>query len=327
MSFIWPRGRYWWYYWSESGKKRGKSLKTGDKKIAEVLKGEEDRRRLLGNAGLPSLESRWKAFYDEYLTFSKVNKGAATYDKDRYVLDTFQSSVKPSLFRDIPQRVVDGHLNKIATASSKANANVHYRHLKAAFSKAVEWAYLPKSPFAGIKQYRLDEKAPRFLSKEEVEEVISKAKKDCHSASYALTMAFLYTGMRLAEVLVLKWEDVDFERGWLRVFGKGRKERHVPLHHKLAPVLAKIRLPTGYVFGTNKPMSRDTVQHIFRDRLLPPGASVHTMRHTFASHAVMSGMDLKTLQEILGHSVIATTMIYSHLSRPHIEEGMKKVTF
>lgn len=325
MSFIFKRGPVWWYYWSTDGRKFGKSLKTDDKETAEVLKGEEDKTRLLTGIGLPSPTSRWKKFHDEYLDYCKT-KGAATHKRDERALDAFVSTVKPTLFKDISQRVIEVYLTKIANATSKGNANVNYRHLKAAFSKAVEWSYLPKSPFVGVSQYRLDKKAPRFLSKEEIVEMLSKARKDPHPASYGLAMAFLWTGMRLAEVLALKWEDIDFERGWIKAFGKGRKERPIPLHPRLDAALLAFRRHQGFVFGTEKAMSLDTVQHIFRDRLLPPGASIHTLRHTFASHAVMSGMDLKTLQEILGHTTITTTMIYSHLSRPHIKEGMEKVT-
>lgn len=329
MSFKRRRGKegIWWYYWSENGRKRAKSLHTVDEKDAEVLKGVEDRRRLYNESGLPSPDSRWDQFLPNYLDHCKANKGSETYAREVRVLNTFTDSQKPSLFKSLSQQVIETHLNKIASATSKANANVHYRHLKAIFNKAVEWGYIQKSPFAGIKQFRIDEKAPRFLSKEEISETIARAKKDSNPASYGLLMAFLWTGMRLSEVLGLRWEAIDFDRGWIKAFGKGRKERDIPLHPKLEAYLRSRRAKDGYVFGGEAPMSKETVQHIFRDRLLPKGASIHTLRHTFASHAVMRKMDLRTLQEILGHTVIATTMIYSHLSKAHIKEGMEKVTY
>jgi Site-specific recombinase XerD len=327
VSFLWKRGDVWWYYWSEGGRKRGKSLGTNDEKMAGILKGEEDKRRIFNRAGLSSPVSRWEAFKNEYLDHSRARKATLTHQKDSEVLASFQRVVKPVFFTEISQKIVEQYLNQIAVPTSKANANVHYRHLKAAFNKAVEWDYLPKSPFSGIKQFRIEAKPPRFLSKEEIGSLLEKAGKDSNQASYGLAMVFLYTGMRLAEVLSLRWEAVDFGRGWIKVNGKGSKQRGIPLHPKLATFLERQVWKDGYVFGRSQPMNLNTVQHIFRDRLLPKGTSVHTLRHTFASYAVMSGMDLKTLQEILGHATITTTMIYAHLARPHIEEGMKMVTF
>jgi site-specific recombinase XerD len=327
VSFIFRRGATYWYYWSLEGKKYGKSLKTADKEEAEVLKGEEDKRRLFNGTGMPSPTSRWDEFLGEYLKYSVNKKEPTTQEREARVLKDFKAAVRPTLFKDLSQRVIDSYLARIAADTSPANANVHYRHLKAIINKAVEWAYLPQSPFVGIDPYKIPKKAPRFLSKPEIDGVMSKAKKDPNGASLGLFMAFLWTGMRLSEVLGLKWGDVNFETRKIRVFGKGRKERHVPLHAKLRAFLEPLRESEGYVFGGASSMNLNTVQHIFRDRLLPPGTSVHTIRHTFASHALMSGMDLKTLQEILGHASITTTMIYAHLAPSHIEKGMEKVTF
>ncbi len=329
MSFIHKRGRRWWYYWSEGGRKSGRSLKTDDKVVAEIKKGEEDRRRAFHGMGMASPDSRWEDFQTEYLAFSKSKKGAATWAKDKSVLEAFSAAKPPppDRLQAIDQRFIETYLGGLADRTSKANANVHYRHLKAAFRKAVAWSHLVKSPFDGVKQFRLEERVPRFLSKQEIGEMLSKARKDPHPDAYGLAMAFLWTGMRLSGVLGLKWVDVDFQRGSIRAFEKGGKERYIPLTSDLRAVLKK-RLKVGdYVFGGHERMSLDTVQHIFRDRLLPTGTSIHTLRHTFASHAIMSDVDVVTLKDLLGHKSIATTMIYTHLHKPHVKKAMGKVRF
>lgn len=326
MSFIHKRGRRWWYYWSDGGRKFGKSLKTQDKVVAEIKKGEEDRRRAFHEMGMASPESRSQDFKTEYLEFSRAKKRPSTYAKDKSVLDRFFEEVHHKL-NSIDQRAAEAYLTSLSLRTSRANANVHYRHLKAAFRKAVSWSYLPKSPFQEVKPFRLEQRAPRFLSKPEIDAMLSKALKDPHPDAYGLAMAYLWTGMRLSEALDLKWVDVDLTRGSLKAFGKGGKERAIPITKELALVLKKRPKVGEYVFGEHKRMSLDTVQHIFRDRLLPAGTGIHVLRHTFASHAVMSEVDLKTLQEILGHKSITTTMVYAHLSRPHVKKSMEKVRF
>jgi integrase len=235
VSFIHKRGRKWWYYWSEGGRKRGHSLKTSDKVVAEIKKGAEDRRRAFNEMGLSSPDSRSEDFKTEYLEFSKAKKRPATYAKDKSVLEAFFREVSHKL-NSIDQRAAEAYLTALSLRTSKANANVHYRHLKAAFRKAVSWSHLPKSPLQEVKPFRLEQRAPRFLSKPEIDAMLSKALKDPHPDAYGLAMAYLWTGMRLSEALALKWADVDLPRRSLRAFGKGGKERTIRIPKELLAV-------------------------------------------------------------------------------------------
>lgn len=327
MSFLYRQGKIWYFYWQQNEKKHGKSLGTESKEEANVLKGEEDKKLFSQRHGIAHPHLLWRTFKKDYLEYSKTKKRHGTYEKDRLVLDNFERLMVPHALTEITNRIVETFIQKIAARASKSTANLYYRHLKAAINKAIEWNYMGSSPFRGVKQFRLPVRAPRFLTTDEIKRLLLAAKKDRQDA-LGMAMCFLYTGMRVSELAALRWEDVDFKNGWIRVFGKGQKERHAPIHPKLK---AFLKGGEGYIFGVGgKPLSRFTISDVFA-RLFENagirGFRVHDLRHTFASHAVMSGIDLPTVKDILGHTSIQTTMIYSHLARSHIQNSIKKYGF
>ncbi len=149
------------------------------------------------------------------------------------------------------------------------------------------------------------------------------------------------SGLRVTELLTLKITQIYFEQELLRIFGKGRKERLVPVSDSALswvkkyldssrPGLDKRRLGDTYVFlsSRGKPMSRmgfwkilDKTAHLggIKKKVHP-----HTMRHSFATHLIENGADLRAVQEMLGHADISTTQIYTHLDRSHIDKQYRK---
>lgn len=336
MSFILKRENspYWYYYWSdESGVKHGKSLQVKTKIEAEVRKGEEDKKRFLQGAGLPNRDLQWSRFKEEYRAFAKPpRKDIKTAYEEEQTLKKVDAVICPGSLKDFSPRVVETWMSTLAQSLAPTTVNKHYRHLKAILNKAVAWDYLDKSPFRGVKQFKLDKTHPRFLSKDEIE-ALYKAARDDRPDAYFMCLVFIYTGVRMSELIGMTWEVFNLDRGTVRVFGKGGKERTLEIEEKvLRPYLLKYRPlgATGFVFHTNgKPLSRFTISDIF-SRLYKKAdpeiknADVHTLRHTYGSHAIMSGIDIRTLKELMGHESITTTMIYAHLARPHIEQSMKK---
>ena len=184
-------------------------------------------------------------------------------------------------------------------------------------------------PAADIESPRLGEKLPRTLSEREVEMLTGAAVRPRDKLIIDL---FYATGMRISELAALKVEDVDFESGWVRVFGKGSKERFVPLGKPALRLLeGYIRSqklnPGSFVFSTGKRRGRMTRQGIWKivkrcaraagigDKVKP-----HTLRHTFATHLLENGADLRSIQELLGHSNIDTTQIYTHINRKNMKQ-------
>jgi len=153
----------------------------------------------------------------------------------------------------------------------------------------------------------------------------------------AAILELLYaTGARVSEIAGLTLDSLDLGQGQLTLMGKGSKERLVPMHTVAAGKLRRYLMAarpellgsreTNAVFLSSRglPLSADAVRRIFKRYLAQTGAarslSPHAMRHTFATHLIEAGADLRTVQELLGHVALSTTQIYTHLSTRRLQE-------
>jgi integrase/recombinase XerD len=147
------------------------------------------------------------------------------------------------------------------------------------------------------------------------------------------------TGARVSELSGLRLGDLDLAQGQLTVMGKGSKQRIVPVHRKAIAVM-RTYLSEGrpalakpgsddhvFLSSRGKPMSSDAIRRMFKHVLTAVGTiqslSPHSMRHTFATHLVEAGADLRTVQELLGHVALSTTQIYTHLSMKRLQDVHK----
>ncbi len=323
MSWIKPRGKkgVYVYYWFDGKTTRSKSLHTVDEDAAKEKKRIYDR-QLEQSTGLTE-KSFWKDFISEYLPYAETNKSEGTVVKEKHTIKKFESAVSPHRASSVTPHQIEMWRNQIAQDTSKATSNQHLRYMKAIFSKAVQWGYVAESPLKYIQQIPTEKRFPRFLSKKEIKALFEAAKKDRPDACLIVSL-LIYTGMRRGELVALKWADVNLERGWIRAFGKGQRERYIPIFKRLRPYLKP--QGNGYVLGN--PLSKNTLYHtikrLYRKAKIK-GANVHTTRHTFASWAIMSGIDISTLKELLGHSSINVTQIYGSLSKNHIQDSIQKL--
>ena len=173
-----------------------------------------------------------------------------------------------------------------------------------------------------IKRPRKDKKLPVVLSKEEVAKILSSVDNLKHKA---ILMLVYSAGLRVGEVVRLKPEDIDSKRILIHIKGaKGRKDRYTLLSEMALEILRKYwrdYKPDKWLFeGARKEryISTRTVQHILEHACTQAGIrkdiSVHTLRHSFATHLLESGVDLRYIQELLGHAHSKTTEIYTHVS-------------
>ena len=210
---------------------------------------------------------------------------------------------------------------------SAATYNRHLSMLKAMLNKGREWGLLLENPAAPIKKRKEDGGRTRFLSTEEVQRLLDGASKTFKP----LLITALHTGMRRGELLSLLWKDVDLHSRIIIVQqSKSGKKRMIPLDDTVHEVLKKLpsRFGKGVVFpstrngkdpltNTNKTFTRLT------DKVELKDVRFHDLRHTFASHLVMSGVDLVTVQQLLGHAHINMTMRYAHLAPEHRAKAVK----
>jgi site-specific recombinase XerD len=175
----------------------------------------------------------------------------------------------------------------------------------------------------GIPRVQKGKKLPVVLSQQEIQVILSAIRNLKHRA---LLMTIYSAGLRLSEVVRLKVSDIDSQRMMIRVQqGKGQKDRYTLLAQRTLEVLRdywKEYRPSGWLFPGKtaaEPLSVSSVQKVFEKVLLRAGvkkqASVHTLRHSFATHLLEAGTDLYHIQRLLGHTTPNTTAVYLHVSR------------
>lgn len=174
---------------------------------------------------------------------------------------------------------------------------------------------------------RTEKKLPIVLDKTEVQLLLNSVQNLKHKT----VLSMIYSaGLRLGEVIEMKLNDIDSKRMLIRIVrGKGKKDRYVMLSEKLLILLReyyKEYKPKVYLFEGQKgdKYSARSVQAIFKDAIrrakINKKASVHTLRHSFATHLLESGTDIRIIQQLLGHSSIKTTQIYTQISSSKISE-------
>ncbi|MCX5784264.1 MAG: tyrosine recombinase [Elusimicrobia bacterium] len=199
-----------------------------------------------------------------------------------------------------------------------------------------------KDPTKNFRAPRLAQKVPRFLDRRDMEKLLSRpAGNNFARLRTAAAVDLLYsTGIRITELLTLRLESVNFQSGWLRVFGKGSKERIVPVNQAALGTLKNYLEARELKFGAkgsdaelflNKSGRHLSRVQIWKDILnLGKEAEVsikshpHLFRHTFASHLVQAGADLRSVQEMLGHSSLNTTQIYTHIDKGDLKNAHNK---
>ena len=173
-----------------------------------------------------------------------------------------------------------------------------------------------------IKRPRRIKKLPVVLSKEEVKSIIETTRNLKHRA----ILAVIYSaGLRISELISLRPADIDSDRKQIRVIGKGNKYRYTLLSENTLDMLRvywRAYTPAQYLFEGQKkgqPVSKSTIRIVFKNAAKKTGlnkpASVHSLRHSFATHLLESGINLKIIQTLLGHSSLRTTSIYLHVTR------------
>ncbi len=181
--------------------------------------------------------------------------------------------------------------------------------------------------FESVKMPKKDNKLPEVLTKDEVKKMLNSA----DNQKSRLIVSLLYsTGLRVSELVNLKIDDLNFgeKTGWVRK-GKGSKDRLFVLSENLSKELGEyLKEKEGhkYVFSKDEPLTTRNIQKIIKGTKIRAGISKrvtpHTLRHSFATHLLEQGTDIRLIQTMLGHSSLNTTQVYTHVS----SEQIKKVT-
>jgi len=214
----------------------------------------------------------------------------------------------------------------VRSGKKKRSVSRKLSSLKSFFDYLVRAGHIKLSPAEMIPFPKLEKSIPKFLSIDDLFRLLDSIKKETwmEKRNYAMFETFYSTGMRVSEIEGLNMDDIDFKNQMIKVFGKGSKERMVPVGDRALEAIDNYREALKEHFEPvflNKNFSRLSARSIRRildtivnECQLNVPVSPHTLRHSFATHMLDSGADLRGIQEILGHASLSTTQVYTHVS-------------
>jgi integrase/recombinase XerD len=285
---------------------------------------------------------------DQYLNYILVEKGLAektveSYSRDMVRFTVFLKECGIDAISAVDTKVVLQYLihmrdTELATRSRAR----HLVTLRGFFKFLVQEKMIDQSPAQLVELPKQTQTLPDVLSQSEAERLLSSPERTVPAGVRdAAMIELLYAaGLRVSELISLKLQDVNLEACFTRVFGKGSKERVVPfgsyardsldlyIQHA-RPLLLKANTSRFlFVARAGNPMSRQGFWKLLKRYAHKAGIAKnitpHTLRHSFASHLLEGGADLRTVQVMLGHVDISTTQIYTHVARRHLKEIHEK---
>ena len=285
---------------------------------------------------------------DRYLNYLLIEKGLSEKTLDSYGSDmamylSFLENNGVNDISDADTPVILKHL--ISMRDSGLGARSRARHLvtiRGFYRFLVQEKLLKHDPTRLIDLPKSGLKLPDVLSVEEVRLLLSipDTKTPTGSRDAAMIELLYAAGLRVSELINLKLQAVNMEAGFVRVFGKGSKERVVPIglfakekiddYLKTARPLILKSIVSRYLFvaRAGKPMTRQGFWKLIKRYALKAGfnkkITPHSLRHSFASHLLEGGADLRAVQLMLGHVDISTTQIYTHVAREHLKKIHEK---
>lgn len=326
----------WWLNYRINGRRYRRSTGTANRKLAEVklkdlevrlFKGEiPDRQAPLTGSSLPD-------FFRRFVEYAENNYSSEYLQSDLSRIRILQEffarrairdlrSITPGLYEEFESTVLKGRKPK-----TRKNYLVL---LKTMLNYAVKWGIIEKNPIAEVGPPKIT-KTFHFFSEKEIAKFMQTAEEPLKTAILIL----VNTGMRRGELFHVRWRDVDLRAKKLRVWPyegfipKGKRARSIPLNDVALNALRMLKKKNKDSEFVYRPYSSiHTLRRKFTRLATKLGmaGTLHDLRHTFASHLAMESIPIPVIKDLLGHSDISTTMIYSHLSPDHnrVAVGMLK---
>lgn len=270
----------------------------------------------------------------QYLEYLELEKGLArntieAYERDiGALLEHFGGEVSALTRQNINSYIYYLKENKyMATSIARKIASI-----RGFFRWACANGCFKSNPTEFLEQQKLPKKLPKVLTVEEINKILDEELTDIQR----VIMELLYgCGLRVSELAGLNVTDIDLRGKYLRCFGKGSKERLVPLNKNAIKALNNFYPEREYLINkynldtkkvliheSGKPFTRQDIYNFIhaQGQKLHKSISPHTLRHSFATHLLENGADLRVVQELLGHSDVTTTQLYTHISKKRLKE-------
>jgi site-specific recombinase XerD len=341
MGAIRKRGRIWYIDYIVAGRRIKKRVGPS-KSLAELALKDIEVKIARNDLGFLAKDSDLQKLFQEFLQYSNTNHSPNTVKRYRAILDNFKRYLANLPFitklSQLDAKIFENYkaFRKDEGAKPKT-INIELQTLKSIMTLAIKWGYTNENPAISVEPIKIMRNTEaRFLSREEIDKLLAHSNEWLNPIFYA----FLQTGMRLQELMNLQWVDIDFVRRKIKIRVKDgwtpkTSEREIPISDGLLKVLMeqKKKAVGSIVFHDgegekiqNNKLRKELIK-VTKKAGFPDVTKIHSLRHTFASHLVMKGVDLPSIKKLMGHSDIETTMIYAHLAQDHLSDVVSKLDF
>ena len=279
--------------------------------------------------------------FDKFLTYLRIDKGYSenTISSYKNDLEKFLQFNKDKSINNISNDDLKNYVKSLK--QEKLNEKSISRNiscLKSFYKFLVIEKYVTNNPSDAVFIPKIKKSLPKILTEEEVLKLLDIKLNDSFDYRNKAMLELMYaTGLRVSELVNLKLQDLDLNQDIVRTMGKGSKERIIPIGdyakeyleiyiYNYRGTMLKKNI-NEYLFLNNhgKKMTRQgffkIIKKIAKEKGIKTELSPHTLRHSFASHLLKYGADLRTIQELLGHSDISTTQIYTHITNEELKKN------
>lgn len=289
-----------------------------------------------------------ESYVNEFINYLAVERGLAqntleSYGRDLRQFNTFLQNSQLDFIRNSNRDTILSYLNSLQVkgrAVSTISRNL--AAIKSFYQYLVREHHIEKDPAVNLESPKLEKKLPKILTITEVEELLKQpnAFQPTGLRDKAMLELLYATGIRVSELISLNISDVNLDMGYIKCYGKGAKERIVPLGSIAAkcvqeyigkgrPKLVRTyEEPSLFVNHHGNRLTRQGFWKIIKKYALEASITKeitpHTLRHSFATHLLENGADLRSVQEMLGHADISTTQIYTHVTKNRLKEVYDK---
>ena len=282
-----------------------------------------------------------------YMRNSHSEHTADSYKRDLIQFVDYLTKENLLNFDLVTYQVVLNYISEIRYGSTILNNRTIARKcsaLRSFYTYLEERSLVNDNPFIQVKIGKLKRKLPDFLFVNEVDYLLDNISLDSNMGlRNRVLLEFIYAcGLRVSEAVDLQINDIDFHDNFVRILGKGKKERIVPFYESISELLKQYINTTRnelmllnnkshqYVFVSMKgdKLTARGIQYILNEQVKRSGlmntVHPHTLRHSFATHLLDGGCDLRVVQELLGHSSLSTTQIYVHTTTQKLKDSYFK---
>lgn len=283
-------------------------------------------------------------YVDQFINFLEIEKmyskeTTVNYKIDLYLFVNYINDIKIYNYKDITYDDLRKYLYYLTTEKNYSNKTIsrHISSLQSFFNYLVNENVITNNPMKLINSPKKELRLPVYLTGTELEDLVNTPNRNTLVGlrdSLILEM-FYSTGIRLSELVDIKIKDIDFVDKKIKITGKGSKQRYVLYGDRCKNYLedyinnyrSKFHLDDEDLLFLNQkgnPITASGIEYIVKNILVKSGINVkltpHVLRHTFATHMLNEGADLMTVKELLGHSDLSTTGVYTHVSNEHMRK-------